>query len=288
MKNTRISVVLTSHNRKDKTLRCIRKLHDSAEKCVYKLQVRYFLCDDASSDGTVDAVKSEFPDVSIVIGDGDLFWARGMATAMEIAEKSAADFYMMVNDDVDFSENTFDVMLDSYFSADNELCAIVGSTCSKDHQHTYGGLIWNKKAIGESSIRIIPNGEIQECNLTNWNCFLISVRLYNQIGKIDNHYEHSAADYDYSNRIIAKGYKIFVAKEYIGICEKNSIKNTWRDSSLPFQKRWRLLHRKNGVPAKSNWYYCRKYYGIWAPYQFIKPYIGLLMSSIRRGKDEDF
>lgn len=40
-----------------------------------------FLVDDESTDGTSEAIKSEFPEVSIIKGDGSLFWNRGMYTA---------------------------------------------------------------------------------------------------------------------------------------------------------------------------------------------------------------
>lgn len=128
----------------------------------------------------------------------------------------------MVNDDVDFDLDVLSVMLNDFKRANDSLCAIVGSTHDSIGNHSYGGIHWNGKAIGEISEHIVPNGELQLCEQTNWNCFMIPVGLYNLIGKIDDFYEHSAADYDYSNRITKAGYKIYVASKYIGSSIENS------------------------------------------------------------------
>lgn len=277
-----VVAVLTCHNRKDKTINCLSKLQLSAKLSKWDIGLNFAVCDDNCTDGTSEAIQELFPHAMITHGDGDLYWARGMAAAMIEAELLSPDFYLMVNDDVDFYTNTFDILFDSLYAAGNDMYAIVGSTCDKNGVHTYGGIRWNRKLFHEEQWRVIPNGEIQLCELTNWNCFLISSKLYRKIGPIDSYYEHSAADYDYSNRLSRTGNKIYVAKEYVGVCEKNSIKNTWRDTSLPFQKRWTLLHKKTGIPVKSNWYYSRKYYGIWALFHFIKPYLGLFKSVCRR------
>lgn len=277
-----ITAVLTCHNRKEKTLNCVSKLLLSAERIKDKLDFHIVVCDDNSYDGTREALMSQYPSIIVVQGNGELFWARGMATAMKAAEKIRTDFFLMVNDDVDFDLDVLSVMLNDFERANDSLCAIVGSTHDSNGNHSYGGIHWNGKAIGEISEHIVPNGELQLCEQTNWNCFMIPVGLYNLIGKIDDFYEHSAADYDYSNRITKAGYKIYVASKYIGCCNRNSKQNTWMDTSLSFKQRWQLLHKKTGIPFRSNWHYCRKYYGVFAGYAFMKPYIGLLLSSWRK------
>lgn len=272
-----ISVIFTCHNRKEKTLRCLEKLYK--QKYTYQLQLNYYVCDDLSIDGTPEAIKSSYPEVHLIEGNGNLFWARGMAKAMEKAELERADFYLMANDDVDFFEDAVQTLLDSFYQKKDSLCAIVGSM--KDAQsgeHTYGGLMWNWKARPDIVRSVIPDGTCPECNQANWNCFLIPVELYKRVGKIDSYYEHSRADFDYSNRIVLANRKIYVASKYVGFCSRNSSKNTWKDTSLSVRKRFELLEKKTGLPWRSRWHYYRKYYGIWAIYKFIAPYIHIIKS----------
>lgn len=278
-----VSVVLTCHNRKEKTLGCLRGIlqEDSVKSGKYEINI--YVCDDASSDDTAKAISQLSDRIHIVSGNGDLFWARGMAKAMTTAEKSDADFYLMVNDDVEFFPDMLDIMLDSYYSVEGTLHAVVGSTKDKETgKHTYGGVMWNGKGIGEEHIAVTPCNPCPNCNQTNWNCFLIPKELYKIIGKIDDYYEHSWADFDYSNRIIRAGYDIYVAHSYIGFCSRNEIKGTWADRSLPFVKRIRAMHRKTGLPPRSHWHYCKKFYGYEAIFVFIRPYLSICKDSIRR------
>ena len=66
------AVILTCFNRKDTTLRCLKQLYQ--QKTSGNMDV--FLCDDASTDGTSEAVQKQFPKVHIVRGNGNLFWNR--------------------------------------------------------------------------------------------------------------------------------------------------------------------------------------------------------------------
>lgn len=276
-----ISVVLTCHNRIEKTVGCLRNIIQADSVKFGKYEVNIYVCDDASTDGTTEAISQLSDRIHIVNGDGDLFWARGMAKAMSEAEKSTADFYLMVNDDVEFFPDMLDVMLDSYYSVKGKLHAVVGSTKDKETgRHTYGGLMWNGKGLGEEHTAVTPCTPCPKCNQTNWNCFLLPKELYNAIGKIDAYYEHSWADFDYSNRIIEAGYDIYVAHSYVGFCSRNTTKGTWADSTLSFRKRIHAMHRKTGLPPKSHWYYCKKYYGYEAFPVFVRPYLSVCKDSI--------
>lgn len=282
-KEIRMAIVLTCHNRKAKTVNCITKLIQASRASRnYRITTRLFVCDDMSTDGTAEALERFGDDVAIIQGTGDLFWARGMARAMTEAEKWNSDFYLMVNDDVDFYDNVLDVMMDSYFSVSSQgLCAVVGSTKDQnDNSYTYGGRIWSGPRIHEYSEMVKPNGLCQECNQANWNCFLLPKELYNEIGKIDTSYEHSLADFDYSNRIIKLKHKIYVATDYIGYCSRNSAVGTWWDSSLPLTERLKRMNKRTANPPKSNWHYARKYYGLLAGYKFIQPYLYVIKTSL--------
>lgn len=266
----------------------MKKLHNQIiDNNKYDINFDIYLCDDGSTDGTSKEVLNKYPDVHIIYGNGNLYWAKGIAKATDEALKKEYEFFLMINDDVEFYDTMFMTMLDSYYSvfSPNYLVAIVGSTLSKiDNQWTYGGQLWNKKLIKERYMPIypIPIQKCKECNMTNWNCFLIVNEMIKTIGKIDNHYEHAKADNDYSNRIINSGNKIFVANDYVGYCERNSNSGTWTDTSISLKRRIKLMQKPDGLPIKSDVYYCKKYFGIFWPLWVLKRYIWLLKSAIWR------
>ena len=94
----RLAVILTVHNRRETTLRCLRDW----EKCPVPegWEVDIWLTDDGSTDGTAEAVAAEFPQVHIIAGDGTLFWCRGMLAAWEAADRAGEyDAFLWLNDD---------------------------------------------------------------------------------------------------------------------------------------------------------------------------------------------
>ena len=100
----KIAVLIVCHNRKEKTIKCLQKLY--AQKNIENIKFKVFLVDDGSSDGTEHAISQSFPDVVIIKGNGNLFWAGGMRIAWNSAKKKQYDYYLWLNDDV-FLYNNF-------------------------------------------------------------------------------------------------------------------------------------------------------------------------------------
>lgn len=261
----KVAILLTCYNRKKSTIECLDNLliqtgnrnEDSYE---------FYICDDASTDGTYEEICERFPVMHIIRSKGNLFWCKGMYQVMRLAVKEKSDFYLMVNDDVNFNRNMLDRMFAAYDEA-GILCGIVGSTySSKSGKTSYGGHVDNSRCT-----IIEPNGKIQPCDLVNWNCFLIPDKVVERIGLIDHKYEHGCGDYDYSIRMRKAGIPIYVANDYIGVCENNDITNTFRDITLPRKKRIKNLFSNKGLPMYSFFRYNIRKEGV---YGFLKALYG--------------
>jgi GT2 family glycosyltransferase len=66
---TRVAAVLAAYNRRDLTLACLRSLRAQQ---VAGVALDAFALDDASSDGTAAAIAEEFPEVTLLHGNGKL------------------------------------------------------------------------------------------------------------------------------------------------------------------------------------------------------------------------
>ena len=88
-----IAVIITCHNRKEKTLHCLTNLFE-AKKAYGHNEVRLavFLTDDGCTDGTAEAVDQLFDrhEIHIIKGDGSLYWPGGMRAARREALKEKA------------------------------------------------------------------------------------------------------------------------------------------------------------------------------------------------------
>jgi len=279
----KLAVCITCHNRKEKTVDCLNSLYNQTILSSPFYQLEVYLCDDGSTDGTGNIVRELFPNVNIIQGDGELFWARGMEMAFSEAKKIHPDFFLMVNDDVTFYNNMLEVMLNTYNNAFEKsgLISVVGSIQDpKTKEWTYGGKLWNKKRYKDIKSIVYPEKEFANCDLANWNCFLLPFKLAKKVGNIESKYSHAMADYDYSIRILKAKGKIVVASDYVGTCSRNETKGTWQDLTLPLLKRYKLLHKVTARPIKSYIHYCKVAYGKRWLYWFCLQYIWIAKTSM--------
>lgn len=93
-------IVIPVYNRRELTLRCL----DQLKWCAMLPDWRILLVDDASTDGTAEAVRREHPHVTIVEGSGDLFWTGAMRLGMQRAVDLDADVIIWLNDDTNPDE----------------------------------------------------------------------------------------------------------------------------------------------------------------------------------------
>ena len=238
-----VSVILACYNRKETTRQCIEALNK--QLCEEKnLRFDIYVYDDASTDGTYDMLVREWPSVKVIRGSGASYWAKSMHDLMQIV-KNKYDYYLMVNDDVIFRENAVKTIFRAYKQADCN-CGIVGATQSfYSGEITYGGRDKEKKLINPSREKLL------RCQWAGWNCFLINNEVLNLVGIIDGKYQHAWGDWDYSYRMSKKKIPIYLASDYIGYCEENTINGTYMDDTLSIKMRLKNLFSSKGLPFYS-------------------------------------
>lgn len=237
-----IAVIITSFNRRKKTLLCLHNLYMQEVSSHYQMDI--YLTNDGCTDGTSEAVATQFPQVIIINGDGNLFWNRGMYAAWEAAAKAKDyDFYLWLNDDTFVYPTMIDLLLKASQEKQHH-AIIVGATQSTDKTHaTYGGRL-------DSGKLAVPNGNMQRIVCFNGNIVLIPRYVYKILGNLDYYFTHSKGDFDYGMRAAKNGIEMFQVGEYLGECDLHPTLDKWCDPKVPFRQRWKMLHRPNGMPPK--------------------------------------
>lgn len=250
--NKTIAVLLTVHNRKEHTLKCLRELFSQEIPLGYELKV--FLTDDGCTDGTSAAIYKEFPQVHVIQGDGNLYWNRGMYCAWEEAAKENPDFYLWLNDDTYLLGGAIETLLACYNAKRDSV--IVGSCCSSVDGHvTYGGQFHGRL--------IQPAGYMQRCETFNGNIVLVPRSIFQLIGNLDWKYEHAIGDLDYGWMVTRSGRYNYITGSFIGVCDRNPKPAKWTMPDVPFKERWKNYHSPLGYGQPGSlFHFNRKNFGL--------------------------
>ncbi len=285
MSPLRIGVAIACHNRREKTLACLEALNEAAVRIRSSVALQIAVTDDASTDDTAAMVRERFPEVEIIEGSGQLFWAGGMRLAYGRLLERELDHYLWLNDDTLLFPDALEVLLSTHRSmigSTGGAGIVIGSTCDDTGKVTYGGLRRRTGKLGALSFeRIVPCVRPLPCDSHNGNVVLVSAQAASRLGNLDAGFRHGMADMDYGLRAVAAGVPVWVAPGFTGRCIiDHTIAGSFRDKSLPLARRWRLLTSPKGLPFASWLLMCRRHAGLLWPLHAVWPYVKTVLPGV--------
>ncbi len=287
MKTPSIAIIFTCFNRKEQTFTCMKSLLTEHNKENYN--IHFYICDDGSKDGTFEELKNLYPEHTIFQSKGNLFWCKSMNAAMKLAVKDDPDFFLMINDDVEFLPNAIDELFSTYNKTNGD-CSVVGEIQSKKTgKITYGGecinqrnflffrLCYNKKWFAQPK-----ENELVKCNLSNWNCFFVPKTIIESVGIIDGKYQHGYGDYDYSFRMMKAHKSQYITQHIVGYCESNPKAGSYFDASTPRKMRFKKMFSKKCMPLYSHYRFHWRNFGLMGIMQVTWSYIKNTIKIIKK------
>ena len=264
----KVAVLIACYNRVAMTIRSLAALTHAADGIDYDV----FLVDDGSTDGTTETVRTAFPRIHVIQGNGKLFWAKSMHLAWEIAVSHCDyDYYLWLNDDLILKPDA----LAGIFADYRAVKSVVVGACSEDAAETF----CSYGVSDNCDQKILPNGSPQQANgWLNGNLVLVPKLVYEEIGMISADYSHARADYDYAERLKKAGIPFYCSSHYVGVChndfyEKMAGMNIWQKLHMLWKPGYFNLH--------DLWLIRRRYHGITAA---ILSCAHLTYMAIREGK----
>lgn len=270
----RLAVLITCHNRRDTTLKSLAALLD--QELPSDSEIKVFLVDDGSSDGTGEAVNKLYPRVRLLRGDGELYWCGGMRLAWEEAMKEDFSAFLWLNDDTVLLPGALRGLLETLSIKRKDECGIVIGTSldSRSGDPSYGGRL--RKNPGKI---VKASGTPQECDLINGNIVLVPDTVAEKIGNLSREFRHTSADNDYGERAKKAGFRLWVAPGFHGLCDSHA-GSPWTNPDIPLKERWKFLHSPKGQPPYEIYVYARRHSGIFWPMDLIKLYIRVLVPGL--------
>jgi GT2 family glycosyltransferase len=277
---TRVAAVMAAYNRRDLTLACLRSLEAQE---VPGVTLDAFVLDDASTDGTAAAVAREFPAVTVLHGDGRLYWNGGMRTAFGAAIEGDYDYYLWMNDDTALDGEALAVLLATERSLRRlgEPAPIVaGSTRHPETgELTYGGLVRTSRWRRLRFELVDPAAVPLPVETMNGNTALVPREVVRRIGNIDPAFVQQMGDYDYGLRARAAGCSVWLAPGTIGTCATNPAPAA---GERPFLEEWRRIWSVKELRPGPWAVFSRRWAGRLWPVYWASPY---LQGELRLARD---
>lgn len=272
------AILIACHNRRKKTLECIRRLKLAAARAGVDYQIILF--DDGSNDGTGEAVLEIEPGATLLKGDGFFFWNRGMHAAFATALRDGYSDYVWLNDDTMLEQDAFEVIKDTLARTSRWRTIVVGAI--KDPASgriSYGGGRRTAPLLKPFKYAMVePRGRIEKVDVFNGNLVWIPDDAARRIGNLDPRFEHAMGDIDYSLRARELGIQSVQTPTFIGSCPRNDDTDSFKDPRLPLFQRIRKILNYKGLPWRSWLHICVRHGGMLWPLHFLWPYVKVLLN----------
>lgn len=275
-----IAVLITCFNRKENTLKCFSHLF--AQALPKNVKFKVYLVDDASTDGTQDAVNEKFLDVEIIQGHGSLFWNGGMRLAFEHAASDVHDFYLWLNDDTYLYDNALNELLRTFedvSTQNNKLNIVVGSTQDPETGSlTYGGVDRYSWWYPLKFSHVQPEDSPKRCDTMHGNCVLIHKSVASLLGNLDPNFVHHLSDFDYGFRASQQGCSVWIAPGFIGTCSFHG--PAWREKNASLDMKLKRINHPKGLRLSEWKIYSQRHAGPLWPIYWLIPYIKFFVTSV--------
>lgn len=264
-----VVAILTCHNRREHTLRTLRSWFEQG--ATGSIRLGAVLVDDGSTDGTAAAVTAGFPAVEVVLGDGSLFWASGMALAESRARRLDPDALVWLNDDVVLARDCL-VRLMAVSSSYRPAAVVTGATADPETGRPSYGAFEPSRWHPLRGRLVEPAGRPVPVTAVHGNVLYVPRTAYLRLS-IDGRFRHAYADFDYGLRLRRIGYPVVLTPATVGWCSRTTSSRTAPPRDLPLRRRLAALNSPHGLPLRSHVRYLRRHGGpLWALYA-LHPYV---------------
>lgn len=219
----KVALVIPVYNRREITLQGLRSL---SKIDTTGLDVRIFVVDDASPDGTAEAVARSFPDIVLIAGSGDLHYAAGTNRGIEAALDWAPDFVVTMNDDAVFHEQFLQRLVQTALAHPRSIVGGLLLLWDEPHKVFQVGQRWDTLAGGweipeDWTAFNVPQTAFEvECIVGN--CVLIPVDAIRECGLMDEkRFPHGWGDAQWMARFSKAGWKLLIEPRSYIWCEPN-------------------------------------------------------------------
>lgn len=207
----RITVVLVNYNGKEYNDKCITSIFNSS----IKEQLEVVVADNASTDNSLEELKAHWGDnerVHILPLNQNCGFSKGNNEGIRWAAARGSKYFLLLNNDTEIEPDAIEKMVDCYRQSEG---IIVPKVLYADTPHviwcaggSFSGVI--KKSV-QRGLNEADKGQYDEngvCDFANGCCMLLSDKIIDKLGYLDERFFLYYEDTEYSFRAGKKGIPV--------------------------------------------------------------------------------
>ena len=205
----KVGIILPVRNRWQYTQAILNQLRQQGAMDTGNLVI---VVDDGSTDGTPEAIETQFSSVILLRGDGNLWWGGAIAKGMEfLIHHASIDALVWLNDDV-FLPDDFLINLQITAKEACQRSGIIGGIAVSNFDSewiAFGGVFQGRK------IRYINEfvDDFISVKVLSGNIVVIPLSIGQKLGLPDiSRFPHYGSDYEYTSRAIRSGISVLISR----------------------------------------------------------------------------
>lgn len=248
----KVFVIVVTYNGNQWYQKCFDSLRDS------EFPVSVVVVDNASSDDTVEYIKTNYPEIHLITSKINLGFGQGNNKGIRYALDNEADYVFLLNQDAWIEPNTI-VELLRVHKNNNQFGVLSPMHINADKNSIEKGLMHylaNYKITDSSLFDDLYFNRLKEVYVTkyiNAAAWLIHRNILETVGGFDPIYFHYGEDDDYMNRVHYHGYNIGVCPivKVVHDTERREIKKRYKDETATKLILIKLTNINNNYKIKS-------------------------------------
>lgn len=216
----RVAVVTTAHNGVAKTIRFL----ETAER-LDGARVITVLVDDGSTDGTATAIAARFPQVTVLPGDGRLWWSGATNLGVAWARAQGADFVFTINSDTTLHPDVLSQLVTTALANPRSVVGAKVLVADDPDDVWFFGARFDLETSDVRHIRgrAAEFESVEEAEALTGMGMLVPMDAFDEVGVFDAaKLPQYFADMDFSLRARAAGFRLLVDPGAVVYCDTGS------------------------------------------------------------------
>ena len=206
-----VFIVIVNWNGREVMLDCL----ESLGKVSYS-PLKIIVVDNGSTDGSVQAIRAQYPDVVVLEMHTNLLFAGGTNAGIRYGLEHGGDLFLLLNNDTTVDSEFLTAMVQRITSSPD-----IGMVAPKIYYHGDPNRIWFAGGsisfwtgtMKHTGIREIDRGQHDAVRVIDYCtgcCILTSREVVEKTGMLDESYAIYTEDADWSMRVRQSGYVIML------------------------------------------------------------------------------